>query len=66
MSSLGALDKVGIFATAELENDTFVPSTANQIPVSGGGPTGVILDEARRQLFVLTRFGQPEGAASPP
>jgi DNA-binding beta-propeller fold protein YncE len=55
VAALGS-DKLGIFATAELENDTFVPSTANQIPVSGGGPTGVVLDEARRQLYVLTRF----------
>jgi len=49
-------DKIGVLSTAELENDSFVPSTQNQIPVTGGGPTGVVLDEDRRQLFVLTRF----------
>ena len=55
VAALGS-DKVGVFSTAQLEADTFVPSTANQIPVTGGGPTGVILDEARGQLYVLTRF----------
>src|SRR5262249_45759149 len=34
----------------------FVPSTANQIPLSGGGPTGLVLDEAHGRLYVLTRF----------
>ena len=48
--------KVGIFDTAALENDSFVPDTANQITVSGGGPSGVVLDEARGRLYVLTRF----------
>ncbi len=48
--------KVGIFDTAQLENDTFVPSSANHISVSGGGPTGVVLDEANSRLYVLTRF----------
>ena len=55
VAALGS-DKVGVFATAQLENDTFVPSVASQIRVSGGGPTGVVLDETRRQLYVLTRF----------
>jgi YVTN family beta-propeller protein len=48
--------KIGVFATSTLEDDTFVPDTANQITVSGGGPSGVVLDEARHQLYVLTRF----------
>ena len=55
VAALGS-DKVGIFDTHELENDTFAPSVDRQIPVSGGGPTGVVLDERLRQLFVLTRF----------
>jgi DNA-binding beta-propeller fold protein YncE len=55
VAALGS-DKVGVFATAQLENDSFVPSTASQIHVSGGGPTGLVLDEDRGQLFVLTRF----------
>src|SRR5690606_205031 len=55
VAALGS-DKVGVFATAQLESDTFVPSTANQIPVTGGGPTGLVLDEGRGKLYVLTRF----------
>jgi DNA-binding beta-propeller fold protein YncE len=55
VAALGS-DKVGIFSTAQLEADTFVPSTASQVPVSGGGPTGLILDESRGQLYVMTRF----------
>jgi YVTN family beta-propeller protein len=48
--------KIGVYDTATLEDDSFVPSTANQITVSGGGPTGIVLDETNSQLFVLTRF----------
>ena len=48
--------KIAVYDTAQLENDTFVPSTANQIPVSGGGPTGLLLDEHASRLYVLTRF----------
>ncbi|ATB31944.1 hypothetical protein [Melittangium boletus] len=48
--------KIGVFPTAALEADTFVPSTANQILLSGGGPTGMVLDEARGRMYVLTRF----------
>jgi DNA-binding beta-propeller fold protein YncE len=48
--------KIGVFDTAALENDSFVPSTANQIPVTGGGPSGPVLDEHRKRLYVLTRF----------
>jgi DNA-binding beta-propeller fold protein YncE len=55
VAALGS-GKVGIFSTAQLENNTFVPSTANHILVSGGGPTGLVLDEDRQQLYVMTRF----------
>lgn len=48
--------KVGVFDTNALEQDRFTPSAANHIEVSGGGPTGVVLDEARDRLYVLTRF----------
>ncbi|MDH5325656.1 MAG: hypothetical protein OEZ68_05145 [Gammaproteobacteria bacterium] len=48
--------KVGIYNTAELEKDTFVPSTDDQVNVSGGGPSGLVLDERRKRLYVLTRF----------
>jgi DNA-binding beta-propeller fold protein YncE len=48
--------KIGVYPTAALENDLFVPSTVSQIPVTGGGPTGMVLDEARGRMYVLTRF----------
>ena len=48
--------KVGIFKTNELENGSFTPSEASHIEVSGGGPAGIALDEARNRMYVLTRF----------
>jgi DNA-binding beta-propeller fold protein YncE len=48
--------KVGVFSTAELESDTFVPDATDHIEVSGGGPAGLVLDEPRGRLYVLTRF----------
>jgi DNA-binding beta-propeller fold protein YncE len=49
-------DAVGILDTAALEADTFVPDASARIPVAGGGPTGLALDEPRRRLYVATRF----------
>ena len=48
--------KVGVFDTRELEDGNFTPSEANHIEVSGGGPAGIALDEARDRMYVLTRF----------
>ncbi len=48
--------KIGVFDTAALESDTFVPDAANHIPVSGGGPSGLVLHEGLGRLYVLTRF----------
>jgi hypothetical protein len=50
--------KIGVFAAGELETDTFDPvaDSANYIPVSGGGPSGLALDEARGLMYVMTRF----------
>ncbi|HEY6404027.1 MAG TPA: hypothetical protein VI479_21580, partial [Blastocatellia bacterium] len=50
--------KIGVFNTTALENNTFDPRSisANYITVSGGGPSGLALDEARGRLYVLTRF----------
>ena len=50
--------KVGVFPTAALEADSFDPTTlsAGYIDVSGGGPAGLVLDEAHDRLFVYTRF----------
>jgi len=49
-------DKVVVYDTQQLENDSFYPNAAEQITVSGGGPTGVVLDESRNRLYVMTRF----------
>jgi DNA-binding beta-propeller fold protein YncE len=50
--------KIGVFDTTALENNTFDPRTAsaNYITVSGGGPSGLALDEVRGRLYVMTRF----------
>ena len=55
VAALGS-SKVGTFSTTALEQNTFVPSVGSQIAVSGGGPTGLALDEAHHRLYVLTRF----------
>jgi DNA-binding beta-propeller fold protein YncE len=49
--------KIGVFDTAELEGDTFDPTTASAsyIPTAGG-PSGLILDSTRNRLYVMTRF----------
>ena len=50
--------KIGVFDTTQLRNNTFDPRliSANYIPVSGGGPSGLLLDEARGRMYVMTRF----------
>jgi len=48
--------KIGVFNTVTLEDNSFVPNAANQIQLSAGGPSGVVVDETRNQLYVLTRF----------
>ncbi len=51
--------KVGVFDTSKLEDDTFNPNPQDgeeHIALSGGGPTGVVLDETNNRLYVLTRF----------
>jgi DNA-binding beta-propeller fold protein YncE len=48
--------KIGVFDVQEIENDSFVPDSAAHVPLSGGGPSGLVLDEARNRLYVLTRF----------
>jgi YVTN family beta-propeller protein len=50
--------KIGVFDTTALRNNTFDPRaiSPNYIPVTGGGPSGLVLDEANNRLFVATRF----------
>ncbi len=47
---------IGVLGTEALENDAFVPDAADHIRVSGGGPSGLVLDEPRGRLYALTRF----------
>jgi DNA-binding beta-propeller fold protein YncE len=50
--------RIGVFSTAEIEADSFDPrrASAGYITVSGGGPSAMVLDEARGRLYVTTRF----------
>ena len=50
--------KVGVYSTAALEDDSFDPvaRSAFHLSVSGGGPSGLVLDSARDRLYVATRF----------
>jgi DNA-binding beta-propeller fold protein YncE len=55
VAALGS-SKVGVLSTAALEAGTLVPSQADQVIVTGGGPSGIVLDERRGVAYVLTRF----------
>jgi DNA-binding beta-propeller fold protein YncE/mono/diheme cytochrome c family protein len=48
--------KVGVFSTTALENNTFTPSAASHITLTGGGPTGIVLNTANTRGYVFTRF----------
>ncbi|HXK24594.1 MAG TPA: hypothetical protein VMS55_18130 [Myxococcota bacterium] len=53
--------KIGVFSTATLEDPafetTYQPATASAAYIpTGGGPGGLVLDEPRGRLYVLTRF----------
>ncbi|HEY1547246.1 MAG TPA: hypothetical protein VGG28_05480 [Kofleriaceae bacterium] len=48
--------KLGIYNTADVEAGAMTPSLANQIVLSGGGPTGVAVDDSSGLAYVLTRF----------
>ncbi len=47
---------IGVLDTAALEADTFAPSAASHIPVRGGGPAGLVLDDVSGRLYAFTRF----------
>jgi len=51
-------NKVGIFNTKDLEDNSFDPTqiSSNYLSVSGGGPSGLALDEANDRMYVLTRY----------
>jgi DNA-binding beta-propeller fold protein YncE len=48
--------KLAVYDTRALEAGPVAPTSASQVLLSGGGPTGLALDEASGVAFVLTRF----------
>jgi hypothetical protein len=62
--------KVGVFSTATIEDPAFESSydpttaSANYIP-TGGGPSGLVLDEPRARLYVFTRFDNSVAVIDP-
>lgn len=55
MAAMGS-GKLARFSTAALEDDSFQPDLSDQLLLSAGGATGVVLDETRSRAFVTTRF----------
>ncbi|WP_089723717.1 hypothetical protein [Candidatus Thiosymbion oneisti] len=49
-------DKIGVFRTRKLRNDSFEPNENTQISLSGGGPSGFAIDEEKGLMYVMTRF----------
>jgi YVTN family beta-propeller protein len=47
---------VATYDVSALRDDSFVPDATNMIPLPHGGPSGIVLDEARGRLYVMTRF----------
>lgn len=47
---------VAAISVSALEAGTYMPSASDQIALSQGGPTGVVLDESKDRAFVATRF----------
>jgi DNA-binding beta-propeller fold protein YncE len=48
--------KLAIYSTAAIEAGNTTPTLTGQIPLSGGGPTGVVVSADGRRGYVLTRF----------
>jgi DNA-binding beta-propeller fold protein YncE len=48
--------KLAIYNTHDIDIGAITPALANQVTLSGGGPTGVVLDEHSSRAYVLTRF----------
>ncbi len=48
--------KLAVYDTASLEDGSAAPSPFNQVLLSAGGPTGVVLDKKKQRAYVLTRF----------
>lgn len=58
-------NRVGVFSSAELEKDAFVPSPNDQIRLSGKGPVGLVVDEARKRIYVASRLDNSISVLNP-
>lgn len=47
---------LSVIPTAALEAGTYTPTAANIVGLTGGGPTGLVLDETNARVFVATRY----------
>jgi 6-phosphogluconolactonase (cycloisomerase 2 family) len=54
---------IGVFDTAQLEGNTFTPSASSHIPLTGGGPAGLVVRNGL--LYVLTRFDDSVAVMNP-
>jgi DNA-binding beta-propeller fold protein YncE len=60
MAAFGS-SKIGVFSRTQIEDPNFetnfdpTTASANYIP-TGGGPSGLVLDEVNNRLYVMTRF----------
>jgi cytochrome c peroxidase len=56
VAALGS-NKIVPFATAQIDNDSFVPNAATHITLTGdGGPTDMVFDRSGTRMFVYKRF----------
>jgi len=55
VSGFGA-QKIAAYNIADLDAGSVTPSIATQVTLTAGGPSAIVLDEARNRLYTLTRF----------
>jgi len=48
--------KLSVYKVKDLESGKVTQSKGKQINLSAGGPSGIVLDEKHKRLYVLTRF----------
>lgn len=48
--------RIGVYPGPGLLDNSFVPDASDDIPISGGGPAGLVIDNTNQFVFVYTRF----------
>ena len=48
--------KIIKYQTLALEDDSFIPNSDKHAQLSGGGPSGLVVDELNQKIYVMTRF----------